>query len=157
MSSLQQNNNDSITSTSPKLGESNNSSSMGNSSLEHPYNYIAQQAVRLNKIEEDILKIKEQQVAFEKDNTVKSFLDSAKRVSDISAILLIILIVLPICQLGLCVATIYILGYDKTLSSFINWFIGGIGVLSLVELVGGCNKLKSLDERIKRLEDKIDR
>ena len=157
MSSLQQNNADSITSTNPKLGENNNSSTMGNSPFEHQYSYIAQQAVRFNKIEEEIQKLKERQTVFEKDNSVKSFLDSAKRVSNISAIILIILIVLPICQLGVCVATVYILGYEKSLNSFINWCIGGIGILSLIELVGGCIKLKSLDERIKRLEDKIDR
>lgn len=64
--------------------------------------------------------------------------------------------IMPIIQLLCCAGVVYSLGIEDELPGLINWVLGGVSLLSLVELIVGGVKLFLYEKRMDELEKKID-
>ena len=89
-------------------------------------------------------------------NKKSSFYQSSTRLNNTVRRVVVILLIVPILQLLFCIGTVYYLGIQDQLPSLINWILGSVGLLSVVELVIGGVKLFGYDKKIEDLEKKIE-
>lgn len=64
--------------------------------------------------------------------------------------------VIPVIQLLLCAGVVYFLGIEDELPGLINWILGSVSILSILELIVGGIKLYLYEKRMDELEKKID-
>ena len=85
-----------------------------------------------------------------------SFYDSTSKLNKTVQIVIIILMVIPVIQLLLCAGVVYSLGIEDELPGLINWILGSVSILSILELIVGGIKLYLYEKRMDELEKKID-
>lgn len=98
---------------------------------------------------------KEVQELQEKSKKTVSFYDSGARLNRTVRVVVIVLMVIPFLQLISCAAVVYLLGIEDELPNLLNWVLGTVSVLSLVELIMGSIKLFLYEKRMDELEEKI--
>ncbi len=97
--------------------------------------------------------VKELQAANKKTS---SFYDSTSKLNKTVRTVIIILMIVPIIQLLCCAGVVYSLGIEEELPGLINWILGSVSVLSLIELIVGGVKLFLYEKRMDELEKKIE-
>ena len=70
-----------------------------------------------------------------------SFYDSTSKLNRTVQIVIIILMVIHVIQLLLCAGVVYSLGIEDELPGLINWILGSVSILSILELIVGGIKL----------------
>lgn len=87
--------------------------------------------------------------------TTTSFYRSAAKLGSVSVWVIVILMIIPLLQLIGCIAVIYYLGIQDTISPLINWLIGIVGIFSVIEVIVCITKLSGIEKRIERLEQQV--
>ncbi len=105
--------------------------------------------VATNKLEERIDTIEEAQKKQEK------FFDATTKLSNISSVAAILLLLVPLIQLFLCAAVVYGMGIEDSLPNLLKWFLGGISIASLFEVIYSFWSIKSIKKRIEAIEEKL--
>lgn len=77
------------------------------------------------------------------------------RLSKASRHAITFLLLVPIMQLIVCVIIVHLLGIQEKLNSLLNWFLGGISILSISEMVYLPINLNNNKKRIEELEKKV--
>lgn len=85
-----------------------------------------------------------------------SFYDSTSKLNKTVHTVVIILMIVPIIQLLCCAGVVYYLGIEEELPGLINWILGGVSVLSLIEMIIGGVKLFHYEKKMDELEKKVD-
>lgn len=112
---------------------------------------LTQNLGTVSQLQKDI-----QRVEKEQDRT-RNFYNAITKLSDVSRIVLLILLVIPIVQLIACTAVVYYLGIQEQLSSLLTWVLSSVSVLSIAEVVLIPVKLFTMEKRMDDIEKKIDK
>ena len=127
--------------------------SSGTSSKEPSVQETLQQLVNClspnNQLEERIKKIEENQ---KKQDTLFA---SITKLNNISSGAITFLMLVPLLQLFLCVLVVYGLGVEDKLPALLKWFLSGISIASLVEVVYSFFGINSLKKRIDDIENNL--
>lgn len=126
-----------------------------NTSIEQQFVVLLTQSLSdIKNLQEDILKVEKKQ-----DRT-DEFYNGIAKLTKISKIAIIILMIIPVLQLIACAAVVYYLGIQEQLSGLLTWILGGVSLLSIVEVGITAikyftleNKVEELEKKIKKLED----
>lgn len=111
--------------------------------------------VDIADLQKDIRKVEKEQ-----DRT-QEFYRSITALSKISKTTLLILMVIPAIQLIVCAVIVYFLGVQEELPPLLIWFLSGVSILSIAEVLITAlkyfmleNKVSELEKKIEKLEDK---
>lgn len=91
-----------------------------------------------------------------KQGKLMEFYDSSTKLNKTVRIVIIVLMIIPALQLICCTGVVFYLGIQQKLSDLLNWVLGGVSLLSLVELIVGGVKLFLDEKKIENLEKKVD-
>lgn len=130
----------------PRINASSSSTAGGTSNTDTLIGTIGQ----LHDLQQEV---RELQAASKK---TLSFYDSTAKLNKTVRIAIIILMVVPIIQLLCCAGVVYYLGIEDKLPGLIKWILGGVSILSIIELIVGGVKLFLYEMRLDDLEKKID-
>lgn len=130
----------------PKVNTSSSSTANGTSSTEMLISTIGQ----LHDLQREV---RELQAGNKK--TV-SFYDSTTKLNKTVRTVVIILMIVPVVQLLCCAGVVYSLGIEDELLGILNWILGGVSLLSLIELIIGGVKLFLYEKRMDEIERKIE-
>lgn len=130
----------------PRVNASYSSTTVGTSNADTLISTIGQ----LHDLQREV---RELQAASKK---TLSFYDSTSKLNKTVQIVIIILMVIPVIQLLLCAGVVYFLGIEDELPGLINWILGSVSILSILELIVGGIKLYLYEKRMDELEKKID-
>ena len=130
----------------PRVNASYSSTTVGTSNADTLISTIGQ----LHDLQREV---RELQAASKK---TLSFYDSTSKLNRTVQIVIIILMVIPVIQLLLCAGVVYSLGIKDELPGLINWILGSVSILSILELIVGGIKLYLYEKRMDELEKKID-
>ena len=104
---------------------------------------------QLNELQKEVREL-------QKENKKKSsFYNSSAKLNNTVRVVVIILLIVPVIQMLCCAGVVYYLGIQDQLPSLINWLLGGVSILSLLELIVGGVKLFLYEKRMDELESKI--
>ena len=126
----------------PRVNASYSSTTVGTSNADTLISTIGQ----LHDLQREV---RELQAASKK---TLSFYDSTSKLNKTVQIVIIILMVI----LLLCAGVVYSLGIEDELPGLINWILGSVSILSILELIVGGIKLYLYEKRMDELEKKID-
>lgn len=127
----------------------NNSSEYDNSPV--LIELITKNISSVSELQKDVLNLEKEQ---EKS---RELYKSISKLAKTSRIVLLFLIVVPIIQLVGCIVTVYYIGAQQSLSELLNWVIGGIGIMSGLEVVIAYTKLSNIEKNVDKLESKVER
>ena len=85
----------------------------------------------------------------------KSFYKSVTKLSNLSTIIIGIMLIIPMLQLIGCAAVVYYLGIQDNLSGLLNWVLGGVSLFSLIEMIFIPIKFHFMEAKITSLEEKL--
>ena len=132
----------------PKLHSPSSSSSAGGiNTTDMLFTAIGE----LNNLKKEIEDLKKH------DLQSSSFFQSSTNLNKTVRIVVIILMLVPLIQLILCTAVVYYLGIQEEISGLLNWVLGGVTLLSFVEVFLGGSKLYQLNSRMDATEKKIEK
>lgn len=112
---------------------------------------LKQTLVDMNTLQVDIMRVEKEQ-----DKT-RSFYKTIARLGNISQVAIIALMIVPLIQLIGCLAIIYYLGLQENLSGLFQFAIGGIGLLSLIEVLFAYGKISSIEKQLEKHESRLDK
>lgn len=92
----------------------------------------------------------------EESKKAESFYRSTAKLNNTVRVVVIVLMIIPIIQLILCTGVVYILGIEDKLPGLLKWVLGGVSVLSILELIVGGIKLYLYEKRMDELEKVVD-
>jgi len=102
-------------------------------------------------LQDDIMRVEREQ-----DKTAK-FYNTITKLGKISYVAVLALMIVPIVQLIGCLIIIYYLGIQEELSELFKFAVGGIGILSLIEVIIAYSKLSGIEKQIEKLENKVEK
>ena len=105
----------------------------------------------LEKVQKEIVSLREGQ------KETKDYFKRMASLAKTSQIAIIILMIVPALQLVACAAIVYCLGIQEEVSGLINWIIGGVGVLSFLEVLITAIKYFTLESKVNNLEKELER
>lgn len=107
--------------------------------------------LNIGKLEERVkdLEKKEEQHA--------EFYRESARLSKTSRISLIVLMIVPVVQLLVCAIIVYSMGLEEKLPNILKWFLGGVSLLSVVEMIMTIIKGNSDKQKFDELEKEIEK
>lgn len=141
------------TETSSLINNNENSSSVNSTLNNNKFSEVSMLSHTIGELQ----KLKEEFEKLQKEvEKSKSFYDSATKVNNTVFIVLIVFLLIPVLQLVVCAGVLYFLGIQDNLLEFFKWGLGGIGLLSLVQVVIWGIKVFYHGKRIDDLEKKIE-
>lgn len=106
--------------------------------------------VSINDLQKDVLRIEKEQ-----DRT-REFYSGITSLAKISKAAIFVLMLIPALQLIICAALVYYLGIQEQLSGLLNWVLGSVSVLSIIEIVFTAIKYFTLENKVNDLEKRVD-
>ncbi len=84
----------------------------------------------------------------------KSFYKSVTKLSNLSTIIIGVMLIIPMLQLIGCAAVVYYLGIQDNLPGLLNWVLGGVSLFSLIEMIFIPIKFYFMETKISSLDEK---
>lgn len=130
----------------PRVNTSYSSTTGGTSNTDTLIGTIGQ----LHELQQEVRKLQSE------SKKTLPFYDSTAKLNKTVRVVVIILMVIPIMQLLFCAGVVYSLGIEDELPGLLNWILGGVSIMSILELIVGGVKLFLYEKRMDELEKKID-
>lgn len=86
----------------------------------------------------------------------RSFYEEIGKLSKVSRIAIILLMIVPMLQLVACTVIVHYLGIQEQLHSLLNWVLSGVSLLSVLEMIVGGIKLYLLEHKVDELKEKVE-
>lgn len=112
---------------------------------------VIKSLVTMDDLRKDIIRVEKEQ-----DRT-RNFYTGITKLARTSRIALIILMIAPVFQLILCTAIVYYLGIQDQLPGLLIWVLGGVSLLSIIEVVITAIKYFTLENKVNELEKKVEK
>lgn len=105
-------------------------------------NEQTENSLRINSLENEV-------------NQLKNNLNENAKLAKTARISLILLMLVPMIQVIVCAAIIFGLGKEEQLPNLLKWFMSGISIMSVLEIIACFTDLKQFKDRIDNIENKI--
>lgn len=86
----------------------------------------------------------------------EDYFKEAASLAQTSRFAVIALMSVPVLQLLACAVVVYYLGLEEKLPSILNWFIGGVGLFSVIDMIITIIKANSDKQKLDRIEKDIE-
>lgn len=111
---------------------------------------VTKSLVAMDQLQKDIMRIEREQ-----DKT-RDFYKGIAKLTKVSRIAIIALMIVPVLQLIACTATVYYLGIQEELSGLLTWILSSVSILSLIEVGITALKYFALENKIDDFEKRLD-